>query len=143
MSTSNVTSNLAAHLAVRDLLDRYTDAINERDWASLEQLFADGGIWDLRTVDDQSNQLFEGRQHVASGIRGLVETTQRVIQMNHAPIIQIDGPRATARSTMHEVSWMHHGIRVTLFGTYHDAMIREDDGEWRFTKRQFRMKHFE
>jgi SnoaL-like domain len=143
MSTSNVTSNLAGHLAVRDLLDRYTDAINEREWVTLAQLFTDNGIWDLRTVDGQSNQQFEGGQNVADGIRRLVETTQRVIQMNHAQVIQVDGRHASARSTIQEVSWMTDGTSVVLFGTYHDAIIQEEDGEWRFAKRQFRMKHFE
>jgi uncharacterized protein (TIGR02246 family) len=143
MSTQNVTANLTDHLAVRDLLDRYTDAINERDWATLAELFTTGGIWDLCTVDEGSGQVFEGRQQVAEGIGGLVEGTQRVLQMNHAPVIHIDGQRATARSTMHEVSWMRDGTGAVLFGTYHDDVVREEDGEWRFAKRQFRMKYFE
>jgi hypothetical protein len=143
MTTSNVISNLAAHIAVRDLLDRYTDAVNERDWVTLAQLFTDSGVWDLRTVDGQHNQLFEGGQEVAEGIGRLVETTQRVIQMNHAPVIQVEGRQATARSTIQEVSWMPDGTSVVLFGTYHDTIIQGEDGEWRFAKRQFRMKHFE
>jgi SnoaL-like domain len=143
MSTKNVTGNLADHLAVRDLLDRYSDAINERDWVTLEQLFTAGGIWDLSTVDEGSSQIFEGNRQVAEGIGGLVEGTQRVLQMNHAPVIQIEGPRATARSTMHEVSWMRDGSGAALFGTYHDDIVREADGEWRFAKRKFLMKYFE
>ena len=40
MSSRNVASHADAHLAIRDLLDRYTNALNQRDWQALAALFA-------------------------------------------------------------------------------------------------------
>ena len=36
MSTANIHANPAAHLAILDLLNRYTDAVNQRDWKTLQ-----------------------------------------------------------------------------------------------------------
>ena len=45
-STKNVVDHLADHLAIRSLLDRYTDGVNRRDWAAVERVFATDGVWD-------------------------------------------------------------------------------------------------
>ena len=46
MTTRNVLEHSVDHLAIRSLIDRYTDAVNRRDWATLETLFASDGVWD-------------------------------------------------------------------------------------------------
>ena len=33
MSTRNVTDNLTAHLAIQNLMNRYTNAVNQRNWS--------------------------------------------------------------------------------------------------------------
>jgi hypothetical protein len=101
MSTENVRSNPTDHLAIRDLLDRYTDAINERDWTTLDSLLTEHGVW-AHSGNDDVHHVFEGRGTVTAGIRGFVESTHLVIQMNYAKVIHVDGDRATARSTIHD-----------------------------------------
>jgi uncharacterized protein (TIGR02246 family) len=138
----NVRSNPTDHLAIRDLLDRYTDVINERDWTTLENLFTEHGVW-THSVNDDVHHVFEGRGTVVAGLSGLVESTHMVIQMNHAKAIHVDRDRATARSTIQECSLLPDGTRALLFGTYHDEVVRERDGDWRFARRHIRLKLFE
>jgi hypothetical protein len=92
MSTENVRSNPTEHLAIRDLLDRYTDAINERDWTTLDSLLTEHGVW-AHSGNDDVHHVSEGRGTVAAGIRGFVESTHLVIQMNYAKVIHVDGDR--------------------------------------------------
>ena len=58
MSTKNVIENLAAHLAIRDLIDRYTNAINQRTWAEIEGLFVADAIWDVRGTEPGGPEVF-------------------------------------------------------------------------------------
>ena len=40
-------SALAERFAIRELIDRYSYAVNERDWAALESCWAEDGVWDV------------------------------------------------------------------------------------------------
>ena len=41
------TADAIAYLAILDLLNRYTDALNQRNWAELRNVFADRGPLDF------------------------------------------------------------------------------------------------
>lgn len=140
MSTRNVVENLASHLAVHDLLDRYTNAVNQRDWATLHSLFSEDGIWDAGGPEMGAGAFrFEGAANCAEGIAGLIRPTELCVQSNHAVTIEIDGDRATATSTINELVLIKDAPGLmTNWGTYYDTLIREADGEWRFKQRIFR-----
>lgn len=143
MTTENVLANLADHVAVRHVVDRYVDAINASDWAAVEGLFTDDAVW-LVTSDDTVDHRYDGRHGIAAGIRTMVEELAAEIeQMNHATVITVTGDTATARSTNETFYYLPGGIRTRLFGTYHDELVRQQDGEWRFTRRTFCTKRTE
>lgn len=140
MSTRNVTENLSAHMAVRDLLDRYTNALNQRDWAGVEAVFATDGVWDAAGPEMGENAArFEGAANCAKGIAELLKTAELCVQSNHAVTIDIDGARAKATSTINELILMKDapGMMV-VWGTYYDNVVKGVDGEWRFKQRTFR-----
>ncbi|MGE0385166.1 MAG: nuclear transport factor 2 family protein [Gammaproteobacteria bacterium] len=143
MSTQNVKANLADHAAIRDLIDRYTDAVNRRDWRALEATFAAGGIWDCHGPTAESRFLFEGARNVADGIAGAVQAGEMCIQMNHAVVIDVQGDRASATCTLNEMFRMPDGNGMELWGIYYDDIARGADGEWRFEKRRFRTTYYE
>ena len=140
MSTRNLVENLAAHLAIRELLDRYTNALNQRDWATLEQLFTQDGSWDAGGPEMGENAFrFEGARACRDGISGLLEAAELCVQSNHAPAIEVDGASARATSTINELVLMKDApAMMTSWGTYYDAIVQEADGEWRFARRSFR-----
>jgi hypothetical protein len=140
MSTRNVTENLAAHLAIQNLLNRYTNAVNQRDRAALRAVFAEDGIWDCGGPQMASMSfLFKGAADCADGILGLLSNAECCIQSNHAIVIEVTGREATATSTVNEYVMMNGAATATsLWGTYYDEVHLDDDGEWRFRKRTFR-----
>jgi ketosteroid isomerase-like protein len=140
MSTRNVVDHLADHLAIRDLLDRYTDALNRRDWNTLQMLFCADGAWDAGGPEMGAQAFrFEGAEQCAQGIAGLVAPAELCVQSNHAVVIEVRGAAASARSTINELVLMKDAPgMMTVWGTYYDTLRREADGEWRFQERRFR-----
>jgi hypothetical protein len=142
MSSINVNENLAAHLAILDLLNRYTDAVNQRDWRHLESVFADDGVWDMGGPEVGPMAMrFEGARKIAEGIAASVATTELCVQTNHAAVVAVNGRRATARSTINELVRPRGAGGMTVAGTYYDEISLGDDGEWRFTERRFRITY--
>ena len=140
MSSRNVTDHLADHLAIRSLLDHYTDAMNRRDWPALERAFCRDGAWDAGGPAMPAMTFhFEGAAACAQGIAGLVDPLVLCVQSNHAPRITVDGDHATATSTINEIVMPLGATRsTTIWGMYFDEIVREADGEWRFKSRTFR-----
>ena len=139
-TTRNVADHLADHLAIRSLLDRYTDGLNRRDWTAVEKVFATDGVWDAGGPKMGPMAFrFEGAANVARGIAGLVDPLQLLIQSNHAPVIHVNGDRATATSTINEMVLAPGATqRTTIWGMYFDEVEKQADGEWRFRQRKFR-----
>jgi len=129
----------AAYVAVLDLLNRFTDTVNRRDWPALQALFCEDGVWDVGGPDAGAYaSYFEGAAAVAAGIESLVSTFEFLVQTNHAPVIEISGRRAAARSTIHEFMRPAGGGGITVLGSYADEIVQEGDDRWRFKKRSFR-----
>jgi hypothetical protein len=144
MSTANVKSHLIDHMAISDLLNRYTDAVNHRDWKALEACFSETGIWDMGgPAIGPGAMYFEGAANVAAGIGAAVSTAEMCFQANHAAVIEVDGDRATARSSVHETVRPAAGSGLVIFGIYYDDLRRHSDGEWRFDKRAFRITYMD
>jgi ketosteroid isomerase-like protein len=140
MTTRNVLEHSVDHLAIRSLIDGYTDAVNRRDWATLETLFADDGVWDCGGPNMPAMTFrFEGAQGCARGIAGLIGSMSFVMQSNHAVTIEVSGDRASASSTINELAIAPgHPALTTIWGMYFDQIVRSPDGEWRFKERKFR-----
>lgn len=142
MSTNNVRDNLAAHMAIVDLLNRYTDAINQRNWSEVENCFHRQGVWDVGGPEAGPMAMrFEGASQVREGIAAALAGATLCVQTNHAAVIHVEGSRATARSTIHERVIQSEGTGLTLLGTYHDDVTLDTDGEWRFKERRFRITY--
>lgn len=139
-TTRNVIDHTADHLAIRSLLDRYTDALNRRDWTAVESVFASDGAWDAGGPHMGPMAFrFEGAANVANGIRGMVDPLPLLVQSNHAPVIKVDGDRVTATSTINEMVLAPGATqRTTIWGMYFDQIVKQADGEWRFKERRFR-----
>jgi len=142
MSTSNVRDNVAAHVAVVDLLNRYTDTINQRDWTELRELFVEDSVWDVAGAAKGSLVMrFEGIEKLIDGIAAAVCSTELCVQTNHAPVIAVNNKRATARSTIQEIVRAKGGGGSMILGVYSDDIVLCADGEWRFKERRFRMTY--
>ena len=126
------------HMAIQDTITRYCDAITRRDWAALEALFLPDAQWQV--IGGPAFH-FTGAALVP-GIRGVVETTSSLTQINGPALIEIDGDRANARSTIYEFGeTLDKSGRFEEPGTY-DDVLKKSDGVWRFSSRRFTIRHF-
>jgi hypothetical protein len=130
---------MSEHMAVQNVITRYCDAVTRRDWAALADLFAPGATWD---VIGHVTFHFAGAD-IVPGIRGIVESTGRLVQINTPALIEIDGDRATARSTIYELGTNKENTsRFEEPGLYEDVLVKKD-GTWRFASRRFTILHFQ
>lgn len=137
MSTRNVKENLADHLAIQDLINRYSLGVSQRDWDMLADVFAEDGIWDVDGGPSGAHKHF-GRKDVVEALKVRISPAKFVVQMPHSPLIEVNGNSATARTTVQECVKISEGPKgLMMIGTYHDEIIRDKDGEWRFKSRRF------
>lgn len=117
--------------AVRDLVARFSDAVNRRDPAAAGALFAEDGTWHVPGMDVQ-----HGPDAVAAQLQGLLDGMTSLVQLVHSGTVDVDGDRASARWYLSEHGVTTDGTPVTFVGCYDDVAER-GAGAWRFAERRF------
>ncbi|MEJ0045211.1 MAG: nuclear transport factor 2 family protein [Rhodospirillales bacterium] len=120
-------------LAIRELIEAYSDALNTRDFATMAQFFTETAIW---RADPPFALHFEGAA-IAKNIAAMVANYPVLLQMTHGIVVAVEGDHATARTTIHEIGQATDGASgLNSFGIYHDELLRTARG-WRFAARRF------
>jgi ketosteroid isomerase-like protein len=121
------------YLAIRQLIEAYSDALNMRAFAAMAELFVKDAVW---LVGPPFNLRFEGAQ-IAPNIASMVSNFPFLMQMTHGVMVEQTGDQATARTTVREVGQAADGASgLNSFGIYHDSLVRTAFG-WRFAVRRF------
>ena len=81
-------SSLADRFAIRELIDRYCYAVNERDWTVLESCYTEDAVWD---VGKPLNFRLEGRKAIVAIASTKISEEDYVVQTPHATMIWLDG----------------------------------------------------
>ena len=119
---------------IQQQLNRYSDAVNRRDWKAFASLYAEDAIWE---GTGELAMRFEGRDAITQGFAGIIGAMSMFVQMNAPGVIEVRGDRASARSTIHELGDVPaDGTRFELYGRYEDELVRRH-GEWLFQHRRF------
>ena len=138
-----------AESAIIALSNRYTDAVNHRDWPAYRACWTDDGVWELGTP---VNQRKEGIEAIITEVQHAVGAMDLFVQMNHAvAVLSVDGDTARARSTIHEIGRIKPESRDLLDGVdgmsilalYDDELRRGSDGTWRFSRRTYQVALFD
>jgi len=123
--------------AIRDRIDLYVDRLNHRDWVRYGELLTEDAVW---TASAPFNQRIESRQAMVE----MVSTVQQyqfgfVFQMAHGIVIdELTAATAKSRHTLHIIS-----DRFTMIGIYYDRLVKEEDGAWRFQRRDYRITYYD
>ena len=134
--------------AIVALANRYTDAVNARDWERYRSCWTDDGVWDLGAP---VNQTKSGIDDILTEVRRAVGAMDLFVQMNHAvTVLSVDGDRATARATLNEIGHVKPESRDLLDGAdslfilaiYTDD-LRRVDGGWRYARRRYQVPYFD
>lgn len=119
--------------AIGARLVAYSTALDDKDWALVEESFAAGGVVDyLEYGGEQSGATIV--EHLRGGLGGLDSTQHLVANV----AIELDGDRATSVCALQA----RHILGLdcyTLVGRYEDELRREDDGAWRLGRRTLRV----
>ena len=124
-------------LAIRELVDRYVDRLNHRDWDEYEKLITEDFVF---TTSAPINRHVATRKGMMEFLKGYQSYSYGfVFQMNHGLVIEeLAGDRARTHHTLQVFSDTYN-----MIGIYYDIVVREADGQWRFKRRDFQITYRE
>jgi hypothetical protein len=135
-------------LEVIDVIHRYSNAITRRAWDEVTPLFAADAVWE----SPEFGLRFENPRDFVSSLAN-APGNEVLIQTAHGPVVDVDGDRATACTTILELVRMAapigaapdaagEPVNLRHHGLYVDDLARTD-GTWKFTHRRFRPIYLE
>jgi uncharacterized protein (TIGR02246 family) len=126
-------------LAIRELLERYCDAVNQRSEQAMAQTWAEDAVWDLPHLDMGGLQ---GREAIMSSWVEAMKMFPFVNMMAMPGFIEVNGDTATMRCYTSEVAVMQDGTEIRPRGQYDDKCVKIN-GQWYFAHRKFTVLHGE
>ena len=126
---------LADRLAIRELIDRYADAITRGDFEQHITCFLPDGVWHVAAPFEYH---IVGATNIRDYVAGSSGKMDFLIQLNSSTTIHsLTADRANATTTVREMGKASDGSRsFTNYGVYDDDIVKVD-GEWKFAKRHF------
>jgi ketosteroid isomerase-like protein len=119
------------YVEIRQLVERYADAVNRVDAKDWGACWAPAGVWDL------GGRVMEGRDAVVAFWKQVMPTFPFVVQVIHSGVVNsVDGDRATGTWYLSEYMHRDDGSRNHGIGCYRDEYVRLN-GEWHFAKRRY------
>lgn len=116
-------------LAIRELVDRYSDAINRLDATAWESCWAADAVWKFRGRE------VEGREAIVSTWRGAMASFQKVWFMAFPGQIVVHADSAEMRTHTFEYLVDASGTARLQNGLYEDRLVRGEG--WQFIERIF------
>lgn len=123
----------ADRLALRELLDRYSDAVNRRDRDSWAGCWSSDAIWRFRGGE------VVGRDAIVSTWMKAMDGFDAVWFNAFPGSIRIDGDAGTMTTHTFEYLLPGGGAPRLQSGLYEDRLVRVADG-WQFAERSFTPK---
>ncbi|MEM7217643.1 MAG: nuclear transport factor 2 family protein [Pseudomonadota bacterium] len=125
-------SNLEAEHAIRNLANRYADAVNRRDADAWASSWAEDGVWALPGAEPAT-----GRDAIVALWLGAMGRFEFVAQLVHNGTVAVSGDTATARFYLTEHLQLAGGdAGMFNIGMYQDSLVRRD-GQWLFAQRNY------
>jgi uncharacterized protein (TIGR02246 family) len=117
---------------IRDVLARYCHACDDGGFDELGQLFTEDGALEVK------GQIVVGRHEIASYLARALPPERRGKHVTSSMLITLDpaGGEATALTDYVIIGRAGEGFDVRTAGRYHDQLVREPDGRWRFARRE-------
>ena len=125
--------------AIRALLERYCDGVNQRDAETWGSTWAEDAIWELPHLDMEG---LKGRETIVAAWLEAMKMFPFVNMMAMPGVIKVEGDRATMRSYTDEGAVTQDGTELRPRGQYDDECVKVA-GEWKFSRRVFSVLHGE
>ena len=129
-------THFRAEVELRDLVARYSDAVNRRDAAAWAATWSRDGIWELMGSVQEGREAIVGFWSQVMGNIPLVIQEPTFGLLDFSPSADGSGEiRARGRWYIHEIT-RGSGQSAETTGVYHDRYVHEE-GAWRFARRRF------
>ena len=126
------TGPLESQIAIRALVESYSDAVFRRDAGDWGTCWAEDARWSLMGTS------VTGRDAIVEMWVAAMETFAFVGFFSQLGSLEIEGDRATGRVWTHELLEDREGKITRPAGRYDDEYVRNSDG-WRFASRSYTM----
>lgn len=124
-------ADLVADAAIRTTCTRYCQRCDDGDFSGWAELFAEDATFSVL------GRTHEGREACRAFIEAAMPPERRGKHFLGQSEVDIDGDEATAVSDYLFIAKVDGGgYAITSAGRYHDRLVREADGEWRFKSRE-------
>lgn len=123
---------------IERVLVRYAVALDERDWAALDEVFVPGASAFYEGIGELT-----GREAIVDLVRTALAPCERTQHMLGCTRIAIDGELATAKcylQAIHSGRGDYAGQTLTVWGEYRDQLERRPEG-WRILRRELFLTH--
>lgn len=125
---------VADELAIRDLVNRYSDAASRRDPAGVASTFTADGEWESAGLGRH-----RGRDALTPFFSRMLAGWNAFVQgllSGRVVLDAADPDRATGRWYVLEIGQRASGSEFSVAGVYHDEYAR-DAGAWRIVRRRY------
>lgn len=127
--------DIEAHIGIRQLIARYSDAVWRQDMDSFADCWSPQGEW--RMV----GAAMVGHEAIVAGARASMADFATAWQTTHNIVIEPAGATARGRLYVEEYITAKDGSALFSRGIYHDDYVLEG-GEWRFARRHYDLVYF-
>lgn len=121
-------------LAIRELMDIYSDAVNQRDTALWASTWAEDSSWKLPVIPGMENVV--GKENIVNAWQAGMAMFPFIFMSISVGDIQVNGNTATVRAYTTEVGTTLDGTEISPRGQYDDQLVKID-GQWLFKERIF------
>lgn len=127
--------DIAAHIEIRQLIARYSDAVWRQDPEAFAACWSSQGEWSM------IGSRMIGHEAILAGWRASMQNFSTAWQTTHNIVLDIAGNDASGRLYVEEFMTSPDGSVNFSRGIYHDDYVVED-GAWRFARRHYDLVYF-
>lgn len=131
---------MSDRLEIQELLNRYSHAVDDRDWDALDDIFTPDAQIDYTEVGGAKGSLTEIKTYLAHALDKFKSTQH----LSATTKLDLDGDQAKARTILFNPMVIDHGGREHVFFVgvwYRDTLARTPKG-WRITSRYEEKTYF-
>ncbi len=116
---------------IRQLVERYADAVNRIDPGDWGATWAADGTWDL------GQAAVEGKEKIVGFWKQIMPSFPFVVQIIHSGVVDaVDATHANGRWYLSEYMHRPDGSKSHGIGCYRDTYVKVD-GKWLFQRRRY------